>query len=52
MAINMLQEEMTALIVLEASDEYKFVETGPFGEVEHYRPQLDGGERHHMIAVR
>ncbi|XP_059351436.1 CD109 antigen-like [Daphnia carinata] len=52
MAVNLLQEEVTAIIVLEASDDYKFVETGPAGEVEHYHPQLDGGERHHMIAVK
>uniref|UniRef100_A0A0P5Q5G8 Macroglobulin complement-related protein n=1 Tax=Daphnia magna TaxID=35525 RepID=A0A0P5Q5G8_9CRUS len=52
MAVNLLQEEVTALIVLEASDDYKFVETGPDGEVEHYHPKLDGGERHHMIAVK
>lgn len=41
-----------ALIVLEASDDYKFVETGDDGEVEHYNPTLVGGERHHMVAVR
>uniref|UniRef100_A0A0P5S381 Macroglobulin complement-related protein n=1 Tax=Daphnia magna TaxID=35525 RepID=A0A0P5S381_9CRUS len=52
MAINNLNEEVMALIVLEASDEYKFVQTDEDGEVEHYRPQLVGGERHHMVAVR
>lgn len=52
MAINNLKEEVMALIVLEASDDYKFVETEEDGEVEHYRPQLVGGEQHHMVAVR
>jgi CD109 antigen len=52
MAINNLKEEVMTLIVLEASDDYLFVETGDDGEVEHYRPKLVGGERHHMIAVR
>ena len=41
-----------ALIVLEESEDYLFVETNEDGEVEHYRPTLVGGERHHMIAVR
>ncbi|XP_046648840.1 CD109 antigen-like [Daphnia pulicaria] len=52
MAINNLKEEVMTLIVLEASDDYLFVETGDDGEVEHYRPKLVGGERHHMIAVK
>jgi hypothetical protein len=52
MAVNNLKEEVMTLIVLEASDDYLFVETGDDGEVEHYRPKLVGGERHHMIAVR
>lgn len=39
------------LIILEASEEYMFVETGPEGEVEHYRPSLVDGEKHHMVAV-
>ena len=51
MAINNLKEEAVALIVLEASDDYLFVETGKDGEVEHYRPSLVAGERQHMIAV-
>ncbi len=40
------------LIVLEASDDYFFVEKGDDGEDEHYRPKLVGGERQHMVAVR
>ena len=52
MAINNLKEEAIALIVLEASDDYLFVETDDDGEVEHYRPTLVGGERQHMIAVQ
>jgi hypothetical protein len=52
MAINNLKEEAIALIVLEASDDYLFVETDDDGEVEHYRPNLVGGERQHMVAVR
>ena len=35
MAINNLKEEAIALIVLEASDDYLFVETDDDGEVEH-----------------
>ena len=50
-AINNFKSEQMALIVLEASDDYKFVETGADGEVEHFRPSLVGGERHHMINV-
>lgn len=50
--VNHLLEEEMALIVLEGSDEYCFVETGPNGEVEHYDPKLlCGVERQHMIAV-
>ena len=49
--INFLKEEVMSLIVLEASDDYLFVETGKDGEVEHYRPSLVGGERHHMVVV-
>ncbi len=52
MAVNNLKEEVMALIVLEASDDYLFVETDDDGEVEHYRPTLVGGERQHMVAVR
>ena len=52
MAVNNLKEEVMALVVLEASDDYLFVETGDDGEVEHYRPTLVGGERQHMVAVR
>ena len=51
LAINNFKSEQMALIVLEASDDYKFVETGADGEVEHFRPSLVGGERHHMINV-
>ena len=40
-----------SLIVLEASDDYFFVETSKDGEVEHYRPSLVGGERQHMVIV-
>lgn len=40
-----------ALLVLEASDDYAFVETGPDGQVEHYDPDVVKGERHHMIEV-
>jgi CD109 antigen len=35
MAVNNLKEEVMALIVLEASDDYLFVETDDDGEVEH-----------------
>lgn len=52
MAVNNLKDEVMALIVLEASDDYLFVETGDDGEVEHYRPTLVGGEHQHMVAVR
>lgn len=49
--INNLQEETMGLIVLEPSDEYCFVETGADGEVEHYKPTLVCGGRHHMVMV-
>lgn len=39
------------LIVLQASDDYCFVETGADGEVEHYHPSLVCAERHHMVTV-
>lgn len=51
LAINNLDKEVMSLIVLEASDDYLFVETGPDGEVEHFRPSLVRGEKHHMVAV-
>ena len=51
MGINNLDQEVTALIVLEASDDYFFVETGPDGEVEHFRPSLVKGEKHHTVTV-
>ena len=51
MGINNLNTEMMVLIILEASDDYRFVETGPDGEVEHYNPSLVAGEKHHMVAV-
>lgn len=50
--INNLPEDAMGLVVLEDSEEYRFVETGPDGEVEHYAPSLVAGERHHMITVR
>ena len=42
---------MMAVIVLQASKDYLFVETGPDGEVEHLNPNLVAGEKHHMITV-
>ena len=39
------------LIILEASDDYCFVETGDDGEVEHYRPSLICAEKQHMVTV-
>ncbi len=52
LAINNLNQEVIALIILEGSDDYMFVETGPEGEVEHFKPSLVKGEKHHMVAVR
>ena len=49
--INNLPDDTMGLIILQASDEYCFVETGPDGEVEHYRPSLICAERHHMVTV-
>ena len=51
LGINSLQHEVTVLIILEASDDYRFVETGPDGEVEHYKPRLVEGEKHHVVTV-
>lgn len=42
---------MVGVVVLEPSNHYKFVETGPDGEVEHLNPSLVGGEKHHVISV-
>ena len=50
-AINNLDHEVMALVVLEASDDYLFVETDPEGEVEHFNPSLVRGEHHHMVVV-
>lgn len=49
--INNLPDDTMGLIMLQASDDYCFVETGLDGEVEHYRPNLTCGERHHMVTV-
>lgn len=49
--INNLQVDTMGLIVLEASDDYCFVETEAYGEVGHYRPSLVCAERHHVITV-
>ena len=51
LAINNLKNHVECLIILEASDDYRFVETGPDGEVEHFKPNLVAGERHHLISV-
>lgn len=40
-----------AFLMLESSDDYAFVETGPDGEIEHFNPSVVKGERHHMIEV-
>lgn len=42
---------MASLIILEASPDYCFVETGPEGEVEHYQPDLTCTEKHHVVYV-
>lgn len=52
LVINNLKAEIASLIVLEASPDYCFVETGPEGEVEHYRPDLTCAEKHHVVYVR
>ncbi len=39
------------VVVLEPSDDYRFVETGPDGEVEHLKPSLVAGEKHHVVSV-
>lgn len=44
-------DEVMALIIVESSDDFCLVETGPDGEVEHYRPKLDCGEHQHMVTV-
>ena len=51
LAINNLDTPVDSLIILEASDEYLFVETGPEGEVEHFKPSLVRGEKHHLVTV-
>ena len=50
--INNQPKEIMAIVVLEASDEYLFVETGPDGEGEHLKPNLVAGEKQHMIVVK
>lgn len=49
--INNLPTDTMGLIILEASDDYCFVETEAHGEVGHYRPSLVCAERHHMVTV-
>ena len=39
------------LIILEASEDYCFVETEEHGEVGHYRPSLVCAEKQHMVTV-
>uniref|UniRef100_A0A0P5Q059 Macroglobulin complement-related protein n=1 Tax=Daphnia magna TaxID=35525 RepID=A0A0P5Q059_9CRUS len=50
--INNLPTDTMGLIILEASDDYCFVETEAHGEVGHYRPSLVCAERHHMVTVK
>lgn len=42
---------MMALVILEGSDDYLFVETGPNGEVAHYAPSLVAGDKQHTVYV-
>ena len=48
---NLKHQSVECLIILEASDDYRFVETGADGEVEHFKPSLVAGDRHHLISV-
>ncbi len=52
MGINNMEKEATVLFIIRASDDYKFIEIGPDGEVEHYHPKLVSGDKHHAVAVR
>jgi|688.fasta_scaffold1465514_2 CD109 antigen len=40
------------LIILEASEDFCFVETEAYGEVGHYRPSLVCAENQQMITVK
>ena len=50
-AINNMEREMMAVLILKASDDYVFVETDAKGDAKSYDPSLVEGERHHMITV-
>lgn len=52
MIINNQPKEIMAIVVLEASEDYLFVETGPDGEIEHLNPNLVPGEKQHMVTVK
>ena len=44
-------QEQLALLVLPASDQYKFVHVEPDGYVQHFRPRLSGGAHQHLVVV-
>ncbi|XP_043245415.1 CD109 antigen-like [Amphibalanus amphitrite] len=48
---NNVAQEQLALLVLPASDQYKFVHVEPDGYVQHFRPRLSGGAHQHLVVL-
>ena len=48
---NNVAQEQLALLVLPASEQYKFVHVEPDGYVQHFRPRLSGGAHQHLVVV-
>ncbi|XP_037084851.1 CD109 antigen-like [Pollicipes pollicipes] len=48
---NNVAQEMLALLVLPASDQYQFVHVEPDGFVQHFRPRLSGGAHQHLVPL-
>ncbi|XP_054157976.1 CD109 antigen-like, partial [Oppia nitens] len=51
-AFNYQPFEVRAEIILEDSDDYRFVEVGPMGRVSSYSPKISGGIHQHLIYIK
>lgn len=49
---NSLSQNMLVMVILEGSDDHRFVHVEGDASVSHYRPRLSSGDHQHLITVR
>jgi CD109 antigen len=52
MIMNRSPYDLETVIILQGSEEYKFIHVEEYGNVEAYNPRTSGGDHHHLVFVR